>query len=433
MTPEPTRHRSSAPPSPSRHRRRWYCPPRRRGSTCGHRRSVRAGCTCPRMQQTPTSSPSVVGTSCTPPTPASPMFRCIPRPTWSTGPMAATRFGVLPGWANPFGGTTWAPSVHQIGSTYNMYFTALDVASRIYCVGVATAASPHGPFVAQPRPMVCETGSGEAIDPYLFTDDGAARYLIYKTDANCCSDPTRIWSQRLTGDGLGLIGGRSELLRSGAAWEAGVIEGPTMVKRGGRYHLLYSANRWNTHYYAVGHAVCEGINGPCYRSSELPFMGNRGDGVGFGGPSVWESPNGEVWMVYHGWFGPGVGYEHGGVRAAWGHRLDFPDWLPPPPPPRPRPRSGRHLRRPRPRPRFGRRPRPRPRSRFGRRPRPRPRFGRRPRPRRAPPRPTHRRPPPLGSPTSSSGRSAQAVRPIRAQPGGPLRMTARTSPASRNS
>ena len=255
--------------------------------------------------------------------------------TWTYGGDALPS---LPGWANSSGGTTWAPSVHRVGQAYNLYFSGRNNSTGRFCIGVATAAGPAGPYVAAGNPLVCQTERGGSIDPYLFTDEQAARYLIYKTDGNCCGLATKLWSQRLTGDGLDLIGGPSELLFAGAPWEAGLIEGPTMVKRGGRYHLFYSGNWWHTHFYAIGHAVCQSINGPCYRSTTAtPYMGNRGDGVGFGGPSIWESPNGEVWMSYHGWYGRGVGYANGGVRAAFAHRLDFPDWLPPPPPPPPPP------------------------------------------------------------------------------------------------
>lgn len=236
----------------------------------------------------------------------------------------------LPSWAATGGGTTWAPSVHRVGSAYNLYFSSMHVGRGRFCIGVATSADPAGPYRPRPDPLVCQTRRGGAIDPFLFIAESGARFLIFKTDGNCCGLRTKLWSQRLTGNGLSLAGRASELMSAGAEWEEGVIEGPTMVERSGRFHLFYSGNWWNTHHYAIGHAVCEGVNGRCYRSSPTPFMTNRSDGVGFGGPSVWSSPSGETWMSYHGWFGAGVGYENGGVRAAFAHRLDFPDWSPPP-------------------------------------------------------------------------------------------------------
>ena len=257
-------------------------------------------------------------------------------PTWSSPDLATWRYRgdalpELPRWANAAGGTTWAPSVHRVGGGYNLYFSALNESSGKFCIGVATASVPvGGPFRPRQRPLVCQPHRGGSIDPYLFADGRSGRFLLYKTDGNCCDIKAKLWSQRLTGDGLRVAGRPNELLFAGAEWEGGIIEGPTMVERGGRYHLFYSGNWWHTHHYAIGHAICESIRGPCFRSSDEPFMVNRSDGVGFGGPSIWEPPSGEVWMTYHGWYGPGVGYENGGVRAAFAHRLDFPDWRPPP-------------------------------------------------------------------------------------------------------
>ena len=257
-------------------------------------------------------------------------------PVWRTPDLKSWEFvgdalPSLPAWANPFGGTTWAPSVRRVGDRYVLYFSQLNINTGRFCVGVATSASATGPYAPTAGPLVCQTDLGGAIDPDLFVDDDGSLRLIYKTDGNCCGIVTRLWSQGLTADGLGLVGGPSELLAAGAPWEVGMIEGATMVKRGGRYHLLYSGNWWHTHQYAIGHAVCASAAGPCYRSETTPFMGNRTDGVGFGGPSFWVSPIGEVWVVYHGWYGA-VGYDNGGVRAAFTHRVDFPDWSPPPPP-----------------------------------------------------------------------------------------------------
>lgn len=256
-------------------------------------------------------------------------------PVWESTDLISWRFvgdalPELPAWADATGETTWAPSVHRVGERFVLYFSGFRADRGRFCVGAATAPDPRGPFRPRGKPLLCPPQAGGAIDPSVFDEPGTGRHLLYKTDENCCGRPAQLWTRRLRANGLATVGRSAKLLTARAGWEGGVIEGPTMVRRSGRTHLLYSGNWWNTHHYAVGHAVCEGARGPCYRSSDQPFMPNRSDGVGFGGPSVWEAPSGEVWMVYHGWFGPGVGYEHGGVRAAFGHRLDFPDWRPPP-------------------------------------------------------------------------------------------------------
>ncbi len=50
----------------------------------------------------------------------------------------------LPSWA--IKGSTWAPSVTQIGGQYDLYYAVDPMASATECISVATAASPQGPF-----------------------------------------------------------------------------------------------------------------------------------------------------------------------------------------------------------------------------------------------------------------------------------------------
>ena len=79
----------------------------------------------------------------------------------------------------------------------------------------------------------------------------------------------------------------------------------------GTYHLLYSANRWDTADYAVGHAVCETITGPCVKDPE-PWITDHGRATGPGGQEVIIGPAGDAGLlVYHAWTDGDVGYDVG--------------------------------------------------------------------------------------------------------------------------
>lgn len=224
-------------------------------------------------------------------------------------------------WASNAPGMVWAPDVLETGRTFVLYYTAPDRASGRQCIGTAVSASPLGPFVdPSPQPLVCEAAQGGSIDPSVFEHDGV-RYLQWKTDGNAIDQPSRLWSQRLAVGGRSVEGPRSQLLVSGAAWEQGIIEGPSMVADGGRYLLLYSGGRWWEGDYGIGYATCNSPLGPCTkRTTTEPWARNSAWSLGSGGADVVRDPLGNLWMAYHGWTGA-VGYDRGGSRSLFIERL----------------------------------------------------------------------------------------------------------------
>jgi len=140
-------------------------------------------------------------------------------------------------------------------------------------------------------------------------------YLIWKNDGNCCGDPVSLWSQRLSDDAQHLLGSPVELLQTDQAWEGPLIEGPTMWWEAGDWHLLYSANRWNTGEYAIGYAACDSPLGPCRKTQNVPLLASAGSMAGPGGAEAFEDVQGRFWLVYHAWTAGHIGYAAGGVRS----------------------------------------------------------------------------------------------------------------------
>ncbi len=237
----------------------------------------------------------------------------IPGPPVLNVPVAtATSFGswtpstdalpVLPPWAEP--GFTWAPDVHQFGSGYVLYFTALVKGSTpaMQCVGVASGPSPLGPFTPKSTPFICQTDQGGTIDPRVFTDSDGTRWMLFKSEQNIdgASTPTKMWSQRLTPDGLGLLGQPSELMPPDEPWQSTIVEAPDMVKVNGTYWVVYSGNWFNTPDYAIGAARCAGPAGPCADISATPLLGSNTQGAGPGEASLYEDATG-IWLLYSPW------------------------------------------------------------------------------------------------------------------------------------
>jgi beta-xylosidase len=219
---------------------------------------------------------------------------------------------ILPPWARP--GFTWAPEVLKTADGFVLHFTAKDRKSGLQCLGAAFSADPLGPFTSDATdPLLCQTDIGGTIDSHAFSDRDGQLYLYYKNDGNnpAFRKPTDIFVQRLSADGMTVTGDAVPLLRNDTAWEAHVIEAPTMVRHQDRYFLFYSANHfgWETHQrlspYAMGYATCEGPMGPCTDAKENPILNSYNDRQegclsGPGHQSVFEV-GGRQFVSFHAW------------------------------------------------------------------------------------------------------------------------------------
>ena len=68
----------------------------------------------------------------------------------------------------------WAPDAAYKDGTYYLYFPARDKEGR-FRIGVATSASPIGPFKAEPEPIP----GAYSIDPAVFTDTDGQSYMYF--------------------------------------------------------------------------------------------------------------------------------------------------------------------------------------------------------------------------------------------------------------
>ena len=97
---------------------------------------------------------------------------------------------------------------------------------------------PEGPYTDH-GPLVCqEPGS---IDAAPIRDENGRRYLVWKEDGNSRKQPTPLWAQPLSDDGPS-CGRQAEILRNEAPWEAHLVEGPFILRRGEWFYMFYSAD-----------------------------------------------------------------------------------------------------------------------------------------------------------------------------------------------
>jgi xylan 1,4-beta-xylosidase len=218
----------------------------------------------------------------------SPTFR-IQRSTdlreWT---IAGSVFQRPPGWAKD---SFWAPELAELpAGGFALFYSAMPKrawrtradgttalrrgrgARPWYCLGVATAPAPLGPWRDLGRPLRC-TPRG-TIDPTPVVD-GNTLQLVYKEDGNAFGKPTPIMLQRLRGDGRRLLGAPRELLRNRpGSWEQRVVEAPFLVRRGDGWTMLYSGALCCSRdcAYAVGAARAPTLAGPWRRFPGNPIL-----------------------------------------------------------------------------------------------------------------------------------------------------------------
>jgi beta-xylosidase len=218
---------------------------------------------------------------------------------WDT--TAIDAMPVLPAWADD--GFTWGPDVRKVGSHYLLWFSAplrSSGSALTKCIGEAVSGSPYGPYQPGSAPLVCQLDHLGSIDPRSFVDQEGRLWLTWKSDDNADVNGTAhstIWSQRLSANGLHLLGTPTPLLTAEQPWEGRIVEAPDMVFAAGHYWLFYSGNWFNQAAYAVGVAECAGPTGPCLRPLSEPWLSSNEQGSGPGEESVFTDAQGS-WLLY---------------------------------------------------------------------------------------------------------------------------------------
>lgn len=200
-------------------------------------------------------------------------------------------FDQRPSWAK---GDFWAPELFQHNGKTYCYYTARAKSDNISCIGVATADRPDGAFTDH-GPLVRWTN--EAIDSYVF-EDGGQLYIIWKA-YGLQPRPIELLAQRLTDDGLHLVGEPFTLLTD---TENIGMEGACVFHRGDYYYILYAARDCCSPKsdYEVRVARSRAFAGPYEKYSGNPIL--KGDGKyiqSCGHGTLVDTPDGRLYYLCH--------------------------------------------------------------------------------------------------------------------------------------
>ena len=199
-----------------------------------------------------------------------------------------------PSWS---AGSYWAPEISADRGRFFVYYTARQAKGPL-CVAVADAARPGGPYTDH-GPLVCQDAG--SIDATAIRDENGRRYLVWKEDGNSRKLPTPLWAQPLSDDGTRLVGEKTEILRNEAPWEAHLVEGPYILRRGDWFYIFYSADaccgrRCN---YKLGVARSRKLFGSWERYAGNPILAGNDQWKCPGHGTVVQDRSGRTFLLYH--------------------------------------------------------------------------------------------------------------------------------------
>jgi hypothetical protein len=135
------------------------------------------------------------------------------------------------------------------------------------------------------------------LDASPFRDADGTLWLYYVTEYGNERGlaPGRIWVDRLLDPAH--LADQAVCLVEKHFWQ----EGPVMLRqRDGRYRLTYSIGAWTNDTYRVVQAVSDRPAGPFVESDHV-LMKSTAEVKGPGHHNFFTGPDGEPWLVYHGW------------------------------------------------------------------------------------------------------------------------------------
>lgn len=192
----------------------------------------------------------------------------------------------------------WAPQLFAHHNKIYMAYTANEN------IAIAESDAPEGPF--KQNIFTRLAAPVKQIDPYIFKDDDGKLYLYHVR----LQDGNRIFGAALKDD-LSAIDSSNlreciSAVINPQSWENTqfvkwtVTEGPTVLKRGKKYYMFYSANDFRNPGYAVGYATADHPLGPWKKSEQNPIISRQMTGInGPGHGDIFTDDKGTMYYVFH--------------------------------------------------------------------------------------------------------------------------------------
>jgi len=220
--------------------------------------------------------------------------------TWTNdGTILDFSTGQVP-WAN---GNAWAPAIleKQIDGNYKyfFYFSGNPVAGGGKQIGAAVADDPEGPFTDSGKAMIASspTGSGQQIDPCVFSDPVSGKDYIYWGNGYLAG-------AELNDDMTSVKAGTTKVLTpsGGSLSNYAYREGSYVFYRNGIYYFLWSVDDTGATNYHVAYGTSSSPLGPVtVAASPIVIIQDAANKIyGTGHNSILQIPGRDEWyIIYH--------------------------------------------------------------------------------------------------------------------------------------
>jgi beta-xylosidase len=188
----------------------------------------------------------------------------------------------------------WAPSITEKDGKYYLFFGANDIQSddQLGGIGVAVSNSPGGPFIDHlGKPLIDKFHNGaQPIDQFVFKDTDGQYYLFYGGWKHCNV-------AKLNDDFTGF-----KPFEDGTVFKSitpdNFVEGVFMIKRNGKYYLMWSEGGWTGPDYSVAYAIADSPTGPFKRIGKI-LQQDPEIATGAGHHSVINIPGTDDWYIFY--------------------------------------------------------------------------------------------------------------------------------------
>ena len=193
-----------------------------------------------------------------------------------------------------------APEVYEYIGKYYLVYSARKDSSSDYCIGIAVADNPKGPFRDLKRGGALYAPNCSVSDPSLFFDNSGSVYLYFtKCVADSYGTGINICGIEVSSDLSYTRGNAVTIAVASEGWEEGVIESPSVVYKNGAYYLVYSAGNYCNETYRVGYAIAKSPLG-AFQKGIMVVPSSLSICEGAGRTSCFWSPNkSELFVVYN--------------------------------------------------------------------------------------------------------------------------------------
>ena len=210
-------------------------------------------------------------------------------------------------WSN--GKNGWAPTIAEKDGLYYFYYSAAPANNGAKNLAVAVSNSPTGPF--EDKGVIVQGGSltGQMIDSAVFIDDDGQAYLYWGNG--------RMYGAKLSENMVSIDGEIKELTPSNFR------EGSFMIKRDGRYYMMWSDDDTGSPDYNVRYGTMDSPLGKITGNTVILKRDNADSNLikGTGHHSVINIPGTDDWYIcYHRFNTSLYGNQETQSSAAGNHR-----------------------------------------------------------------------------------------------------------------